>query len=276
MPTFEVPKRLAPTRATLRELYLKSGNRCAFPGCKRSLFNIKGVFIGQICHIEAAEPGGERFNKNQTNEQRRHASNLVLMCYDHHVETDNVDKFKVDAMVRIKTEHEKKFSDVVGTMLLTVTDYTTLTTALVPKNLKKIDTALKWNLSNQEQEEVLADILKLIAKISKVPLPSRELFSIAVKRSEDGRFNADLECSVADIKQATGLSDPELSECFSILDNAGFTFDNDVNDFGVQMIGISKTKSDWPIWSDLREFCKKQGIDLSLLIESLDFSSLEG
>lgn len=272
----EVPKRLAPTRETLRELYLKSGNRCAFPGCKKSLFNIKGVFVGQICHIEGAEPGGERFNKKQTNEQRRAPANLVLMCYDHHVETDAVDKFPVEAMVRIKTEHEKKFSDVVGTMLMTVTDHTTLTTALVPKNLLRIDAALKWNLSEEEQAEVLADLAKLIAKISKVPLPSRELFAIVVKRSERGHFNADLECSVADIKQATGLSNSELRECFSILDNAGFTFDNDVNDFGVQMIGISKTKSDWPIWSDLRKFCKKQGVDLSLMIESLDFSSLEG
>ena len=198
------------------------------------------------------------------------------MCYDHHVETNNVDKFEVDAMVRIKAEHEKKFSDVVGTMLLTVTDHTTLTTALVPKDLKKIHTALKWNLSDDEHDELLADLINLIANISKVPLPSRELFSIVLKRSDGGRFSADLECSVADIKQATGLSNSELRECFSILGNAGFTFDNDVNDFGVQMIGISKTKSGWPIWSDLREFCKKQAIDLSLLIESLDFSSLEG
>lgn len=276
MPVTEVPKRLAPTRDTLRELYLKSGNRCAFPGCKKSLFNNKGVFVGQICHIEAAEPGGERFNKKQTNEQRRAPANLVLMCYEHHVETDNVDKFPVAAMVRIKTEHEKKFSDVVGSMLMTVTDHTTLTTALVPKNLLGIDAALKWNLSEEEQTEVLADLVKLIAKISKVPLPSRELFAIVVKRSEPGRFNADLECSVADIKQATRLSNSELRECFSILDNAGFTFDNDVNDFGVQMIGVSKTKSDWPIWSDLRKFCTKQGTDVSLMIESLDFSSLEG
>ena len=42
------------------------------------------------------------------------------------------------------------------------------------------------------------------------------------------------------------------------------------------MIGVSKTKSDWTIWSDLRKYCKTQGTDVSLMIESLDFSSLEG
>lgn len=276
MPVTEVPKRLAPTRDTLRELYLKSGNRCAFPGCKKSLFNIKGVFVGQICHIEAAEPSGERFNEKQTNEQRRAPANLVLMCYDHHVETDDVDKFPVAAMVRIKTEHEKKFSDVVGTMLMTVTDHTTLTTAMVPNNLTAINAVLKSGSSDEELGESLAELSKLIDKISKVPIPSRALFSILVKRGEKGRFGADLECSIAEIKQATNLSNNDLRECFSILDNAGLTFDNDVNDFGVRMVGIAKAKSGWPVWSDLKKFCKKKDLDISLMIEGLDFSSLEG
>lgn len=275
MPVTEVPKRLAPTRDTLRELYLKSGNRCAFPGCKKSLFNIKGVFVGQICHIEAAEPGGERFNKKQTNEQRRAPANLVLMCYDHHVETDDVEKFPVAAMVRIKTEHEKKFSDVVGTMLMTVTDHTTLTTALVPRNLAALNETLKWEQSYEELSDTLAELSKLVDKISKVPGPSRALFAILVKRGERGRFGADLECSTTDIQQATSLSIGELRECFSILDKAGLTFDNDVNDFGVQMVGIAHAKSGWPVWSDLKKFCEKRGLDLSLLIEALDFSSLE-
>jgi hypothetical protein len=48
------------------------------------MLNIEGTFIGQICHIEAAEEGGERFNLNTTNEQRRSAVNLMLMCYEHH------------------------------------------------------------------------------------------------------------------------------------------------------------------------------------------------
>jgi hypothetical protein len=26
------------------------------------MMNEEGLFIGQLCHIEAAEPGGERFN----------------------------------------------------------------------------------------------------------------------------------------------------------------------------------------------------------------------
>ena len=50
-------KRLAPTADTLRELFLKSGNLCAFPACGKLMMNAEGVFIGQVCHIEAAEEG---------------------------------------------------------------------------------------------------------------------------------------------------------------------------------------------------------------------------
>lgn len=271
----EIPKRLALTRETVRELYLKSGNRCAFPGCNTALFNAKGIFVGQICHIEAAEPGGERFNENQTNEQRRHPSNLVLMCYDHHVETDDIQKFSVDRMKRIKEEHEKLFSDVVGSMLKTVTDHTTLTKPLFAKNLKKLNRVLNWKNSDDELAETLKELKPLIRTLTKIPKPSRELFVILVNRAKKEQFGDALEVSVPEVKQATSLATNELRECFSILDNHGFTYNNDINDFGVQMVGIASPSSGWPLWADIKRFCNKEKIDLSLLIINLDFSVLD-
>src|ERR1039458_9948296 len=40
----EIAKRLEPKKEVLRELFLKSGNLCAFPGCERLMLNIEGVF----------------------------------------------------------------------------------------------------------------------------------------------------------------------------------------------------------------------------------------
>lgn len=91
----EKAKRLEPTIEVKGELYLRSGNQCAFPGCCNTMINEQGQFIGQICHIEAAEEGGERFNPNMTNEERRSADNLMLMCYAHHVVTDDFVKYPV-------------------------------------------------------------------------------------------------------------------------------------------------------------------------------------
>lgn len=36
----EKVKRISPTAATLRELYILSGNRCAFPGCNHEMMKM--------------------------------------------------------------------------------------------------------------------------------------------------------------------------------------------------------------------------------------------
>lgn len=112
----EKAKRLNPLPETLRELFLKSGNCCAFPDCQRLMMNSDGIFIGQVCHIEGAEEGGERFNPDRTNEERRHFSNLMLMCYEHHTITNDVLKYPVDVLRKMKADHEAKFTDVAKAM----------------------------------------------------------------------------------------------------------------------------------------------------------------
>jgi hypothetical protein len=65
-------------------LLLRSGNECAFPGCTHPIFNDEDELVAECCHIEAALPGGERFNADQSNEQRRQYNNLLFMCNRHH------------------------------------------------------------------------------------------------------------------------------------------------------------------------------------------------
>jgi hypothetical protein len=104
-------RRKAPDKDTLRELYLKSGNKCAFPDCTRVMLNKDGDFVGQICHIEAAEEGGERFNAAMSDQERASSQNLMLMCYDHHVTTNDVIKYTVPMLQAMKQKHEAKFTD---------------------------------------------------------------------------------------------------------------------------------------------------------------------
>jgi len=100
--------RFDPKLKTLKALFARSGNRCAFPGCDQALFNRKNQFIGQLCHIEAAMPGGPRYNERQTNQERRAYENLLLLCYPHHVEIDHNDgdEYPVEKLRGIKQEHE--------------------------------------------------------------------------------------------------------------------------------------------------------------------------
>lgn len=55
----------------MKKLFALSGNRCAFPDCDKILVDEHDNIFAQICHIEAAEPGGVRYNPNQTDEERR-------------------------------------------------------------------------------------------------------------------------------------------------------------------------------------------------------------
>ena len=102
--------RLAPKLDTLRLLFARSGNQCAFPDCRQLLFNDKNQFIAQVCHIEGATEGGERFNSESSDEERRAYDNLLLLCYPHHVETDDVAEFPTERLVGIKQAHENIFS----------------------------------------------------------------------------------------------------------------------------------------------------------------------
>lgn len=101
--------RKAPKLDTLRALFAKSGNCCAFPGCKNKIINDKNQLIGEVCHIEAAEEGGERYNPNQPDEERRHYDNLILLCHEHHVETNDIQEYTVNKLKNMKKVHEAKF-----------------------------------------------------------------------------------------------------------------------------------------------------------------------
>ncbi|EID7698684.1 MULTISPECIES: hypothetical protein [Vibrio] len=101
--------RLAPKADTLRALFARSGNQCAFPGCTQSVVNSKNKFIAQVCHIEAASEGGERFNTASNDEYRRSYDNLVIFCYPHHIETDDTDEYTTECLRKIKLDHEQQF-----------------------------------------------------------------------------------------------------------------------------------------------------------------------
>jgi hypothetical protein len=101
--------RKEPTDLTIKRLYALSGNRCAFPNCTATFVSFENEKnISNICHIEAAESNGERYNSSSTDEERRSFENLILLCPNHHKETDDVNKYTVEVLRKMKQEHELK------------------------------------------------------------------------------------------------------------------------------------------------------------------------
>ena len=99
------------SRLTLKKLFALSGNQCAFSNCTQCLVDQNNNLIADVCHIEAAEEGGERFNPNQTDNKRAAFENLLVLCPTHHRITDDETVYTVDALKAMKANHEAKFRD---------------------------------------------------------------------------------------------------------------------------------------------------------------------
>lgn len=271
----EEAKRLQPKLETLRELYLKSGNQCAFPGCNNLMMNKDGVFVGQVCHIEAAMPGGERFNKNQTNEERRNFSNLMLMCHYHHKLTDNVDEYPVEVLKKMKAEHEAKFTDIVTKISDSIKDYSKDDVLIMPKTLKAINKYLGWGHGYEELQGTIECIEQFAKNLSKVTKDMRNLLFIICERTEEKKIigGTSYEVPVVEIKKICKMSSENFIDNIIILEKYGLChMDTDWDNIDVICL-VDLPYEGW--WKDLKEFCKETGISLKEIIVDLKFNLLD-
>ena len=72
-----------------RILQQKSGNRCAFPTCRRVLTAESSppdreVVLGEMAHIVGESPDGPRGDSPMPTRERNRAENLLLLCNVHH------------------------------------------------------------------------------------------------------------------------------------------------------------------------------------------------
>jgi hypothetical protein len=93
----------------IRALLVRSGNLCAFPGCSQRLVNHRNDFVAQVCHISAASPEGPRYDSRLSDDARRAATNLIILCYPHHIEVDgHPAEFPTQALLDMKRAHEER------------------------------------------------------------------------------------------------------------------------------------------------------------------------
>lgn len=90
----------------IKELYEKSGNKCAFPNCRCELFYDE-TNMGEICHIEGLKPESVRYNPALSDNQRNSIENLILLCPSHHKLIDSQNsKYTVEQLKQMKASHE--------------------------------------------------------------------------------------------------------------------------------------------------------------------------
>lgn len=111
---------MAPSNKDLRTLYQKSGNRCAFPGCRRTLTHFEEasgyhVNLSEVAHIVAQSPGGPRGDYPLSLEKRDLYENLILLCEEHHhVVDDQRYLYTVERLRQIKADHEAMIDGAAG------------------------------------------------------------------------------------------------------------------------------------------------------------------
>lgn len=279
----EIVKRLAPITETLREIFLKSGNICAFPGCGTLNMTEDGTFIAQICHIEAAEEGGERFNPLMSNEQRRQASNLMILCYPHHVETNNVSRFRVSDMKDMKKLHENKFSHPERAMLEQIKDWTELSVATIPKNMKKYAEMVE-GLDGNHLAGSLVELAAYVNEFQRIPIEVRKFFSTVLKRVQAMRNYR--------VVRKSNLGDPIAIHLNALIGPLRLTEASirsklielesyelvwiEIDDWQVEWVRICDISSGWQ-WNELYNFCDYLSIfDLDTFAVDLDFARLDG
>ena len=90
----------------------RSGNKCAFPDCRKTLVvhetsTDDASIIGEEAHIVAQKEDGPRGQSPLTPEQRDKYDNLILLCSsDHKIIDDQVNKYTVEVLKQLKLDHE--------------------------------------------------------------------------------------------------------------------------------------------------------------------------
>jgi hypothetical protein len=219
-----------------------------------------------------------------TNEQRRAFTNLMLMCHDHHVITDDVKKFSVAKLQKMKAEHEARFSDPERAILQSLTDVTLATKPVGVKNLGRIDEILKWKSEGSELSEAAEELNDYIERFARVPIEVRRFVGAVSVRIHGMRKSRATRREMfgqmilaSDVEAAFRLSRRKVTDLVSQLESYGLGGLDQINtSLGDQpAIQILALRSGWDLWATTAEFCAATGTPIERFSEAIDFSPFD-
>ena len=103
-----------------RLLAQRSGNRCAFPACRRRLTAEasppdQAVILGEIAHIIAESSDGPRGDASLSLADLNKYENLILLCNVHHqLIDDQYQTFTIERLRQMKQDHEAWVESTLG------------------------------------------------------------------------------------------------------------------------------------------------------------------
>lgn len=103
---------------SIKLLWSNASGRCSFINCQEKLTVEQASHsaphtLGEMAHIKGKNKGSNRYDENQTDEQRDDYENLILLCPNHHTLIDkreNEEIYTVDVLLNMKIDHEASIS----------------------------------------------------------------------------------------------------------------------------------------------------------------------
>ena len=181
--------RQPPSKKTLRELYMLSGNQCANPNCATVLINANGTLVAEVCHIKAENPGGPCFDNKLSEDQRRLPNNLILLCSTCHTLVDaEPENYPVRRLTKWKNDREDQFSAVGDTLqqryVEEVTDEAERTDLEAPRTLAAYVKFLDdQNFSHEIDEDTPNEVRTYAARLRHLSGEDRELIRAIVEKA---------------------------------------------------------------------------------------------
>jgi hypothetical protein len=280
----EIPKRLTPTAEVTRDLYLRSGNRCAYPGCNQPLMTADGVLVGQIAHIEAALTDGPRFRSIMSNEERRGFANLILLCPTHHAVIDrDSTTWTVQRLQALKADHEAIYTGAIDRLRSTVGDITEGTSWRSATNLGRLPLHGSQSLPDELAADFLAGNLEVLngfaRRLASLPVGARSVLALIVSRGDPTGFWGDGEVAipVPVLEQIANCPKEELYDHMAVLEHAELaTSDEEFTDVVPTIIARNSTPTfGWKIMADLKEMAAGDASIIRRVLVELDFTAFD-
>ncbi|MDG2522899.1 hypothetical protein P7B02_15290 [Caulobacter segnis] len=276
------PRRKAHTKEVIREIFAKSGNLCAMPGCNTLMVTAKGEFIGQICHIEGVK--GERRREGMDEDELAAVPNLVLLCYPHHVETNNEVEWPVARMRQMKADHEGLFTDATTRMLEVYIDGTARGGQTKAVTVERFCKVLDWPPEEEHRLETADEINHLFDQVAKLDLKTRGFICAVVERAEKVRETDNVQEERGtlllrwdDFTAAYNVADEHVKRRVEALSahRLGGPDQMEIDERTTDAIALYGTKNGWSFWSALGQFCALERESVQSIVVELDLSRLD-
>lgn len=269
----EEPARLPTKTVVLRELYLFSGNRCAFPDCSEALLDGDGTLNSQVAHIRGVAKTSARFDAAMSNEERRQASNLLILCLKHHNSIDDKKleaKYTVAVVTQMKEMHESRFRASIGTLEAKLVDLTEIVEPIYAKSLGAIEAYDEDHLV-----EDLGVINSLLESLAKWPPSVREVLAHCIFHGRiQGYAPGEIALTYHELEQSVaGISEGELYRSVRVLEaNQALSFDEDEENPGIWLHGSWTGEGEWDVFLELKKIAGSDRNRIRRAIVDLDFT----